>query len=64
MVQKESMRGTLATMQKGEIVEIPLEMRAYSYIRTCASLLGLELCRKYTVSVNRSTRVCYVTRVS
>lgn len=58
------MRGTFAEMQPGETVKIPLGTRAYSYIRTCASILGLELDRKYTVAVDRAAKVCNVTRVA
>lgn len=64
MVTKFSMRGTFAEMQPGETVKISLGLRAYSYIRSCASLLGLEMDRKYTVTVDRAAKVCNVTRVA
>lgn len=64
MVTKFSMRGTFAEMQPGETIKIPLGLRSYSYIRSCASFLGLEMDRKYTVAVDRAAKVCNVTRVA
>lgn len=64
MVTKISMRATLAQMEAGETLTIPMEMRSYNAVRNCASLLGLELGRKYSVSVSRESRSANVTRVS
>ena len=64
MIEKPSMRATLAQMDEKEVVTISLSERGYNSIRNCASLLGKALGRKYTVSVNNETRSCDVTRVS
>lgn len=63
MVSKISMRATLAKMRPGEAVNIPLRLRSYNSVRNCASLLGSDLGRKYSVSVDRAAAQCKVTRV-
>ena len=64
MVTKESMRATLVEMEPGKEIEISLSVRSYNTIRNCASLLGGDLGRKYSVAVNRAAGVCKVTRIS
>lgn len=64
MVTKISMRATLAQMSKGESLEIPLKVRGYNSVRNCASLLGYDLGRKYSVAVDRLGDVCKVTRTA
>lgn len=64
MVQKESMRATLVEMEPQDVVSIPLEARKYNYVRNCASILGLQLSRRYSVSLDRESRCTKVTRLS
>ena len=64
MVTKISMRATLARMAAGEVITIPLKLRGYNSVRNCASLLGTELGRQYSVSVDRAAGQSKVTRVS
>jgi len=64
MVTKISMRATLAKMKPGEVLTIPNRMRGYNSVRNCASLLGSELGRKYSVNVDRSADSTKVTRIS
>lgn len=64
MVTKISMRATLAGMKPGEVVTIPMKMRAYNSVRNCASLLGVTYPgRKYSVSADREKQQSKVTRV-
>lgn len=63
MVSKISMRATLASMEPGEVVTIPMRLRTYNAVRNCACLLGYDLGRKYSVSVDRAAAHCKVTRV-
>ena len=59
------MRATLVQMKPGEVVTIPAKMRGYNSVRNCASTLGADYPgRKYSVSVDRKSLVCRVTRVS
>lgn len=64
MVTKISMRATLAQMKAGDAITIPLRVRGYNSVRNCASLLGSEMGRKYSVSVNRTDANCKITRLS
>lgn len=57
------MRATIAGLRRGQEVSISLAKRSYNSIRNCASLLGGDLGRKYTVQVSRTDNVCKVTRV-
>lgn len=54
----------MAEMKTGEVVTIPLRLREYSSIRNCASLLGLSMGRKYSVSLDRVSCECTVTRTA
>lgn len=64
LIKKVSMRATMADMKTGEVVTIPLKLREYSSIRNCASLLGLSMGRKYSVSLDRVSGECTVTRTA
>ena len=64
MVQKISMRATLVQMAPGESILIPLTLRTSNSVRNCASVLALDMGRKYTVSVDRIEGNCKVTRVA
>lgn len=64
MVTKISMSATLRQMRPGGVVEIPLKLRTYNYIRNCASTLGTQLGRKYSVALDREAASCKVTRLS
>ena len=65
MVQKTSMRATLVQMEEGASLNIPLAERAYNSIRSCAAMLGVAYPgRKYSVSLDRASQSCKVTRVS
>lgn len=64
LIKRVSMRATMAEMKKGEVVTIPLKLREYSSIRNCASLLGLSMGRKYSVSLDRVSGECTVTRTA
>lgn len=50
-------------MKVGQEVKIPFRMYGYNSVRNCASLLGLDMCRRYSVSVDRAARQTKVTRV-
>lgn len=63
MVQKISMRATLVQMKPGQEVTIPIRVRNSNSVRNCASTLGTDLGRKYSVSVDREARTCKVTRI-
>jgi len=62
MVSKLSLRATVAEMEVGEVVRVPLKLRRYSTIRNTAALLGQELGRKYSVKVDRVADLCKITR--
>ena len=64
MVSKISMRATMAQMKAGESITIPMRIRCYNSVRNCASLLGSDLGRKYSVSVDRAAQTTKVTRIS
>ena len=64
MVTKISMRATMAQMKAGESIVIPMRIRGYNSVRNCASLLGSDLGRKYSVSVDRVAHECKVTRTA
>ena len=64
MVTKISMRATMARMTEGEVMTIPLKLRGCNSVRNCAALLGRELGRKYSVSVDWEAGQSKVTRVS
>lgn len=64
MISRISMRATMAQMKKGEVITIPLRIRGYNSIRNCASLLGSDMGRKYSVSIDRAAAHCKVTRLS
>lgn len=64
MVSKISMRASMAEMNVGEVLNIPLGVRGYNSVRNCASLLGLSLGRKYSVSINRADGLSSVTRTA
>ena len=63
MVTKISMRATLMQMKTGQEVKIPFRMYGYNSVRNCASLLGLDMGRRYSVSVDRAAGQTKVTRV-
>lgn len=54
----------MAEMNVGEVLNIPLGVRGYNSVRNCASLLGLSLGRKYSVSINRADGLSSVTRTA
>ena len=64
MVTKESMRATLVEMEPGKEIEISLSVRSYNTIRNCASILGVEMGRRYSVTLVRQDNSCKVTRVA
>lgn len=64
MVTRLSLRATVAEMEVGEVVRVPLKLRRYSSIRNTAALLGKELGRKYSVNVDRVSDLCRITRES
>lgn len=57
------MRTAMRQMEPGQEMEISLRYKGYASIRNCASLLGLDLGRKYSVTLKREARMCKVTRV-
>lgn len=64
MVTKISVRATLKEMQAGEEVKIPFRLSRYNSVRNCASLLGQDMGRRYSVSVDRTAEQTKVTRLS
>lgn len=62
MISNISVRGTLRAMEPNQVVEIPFGMRSYSYIYSCASMLGMEMNRKYSVHVDRQGGHYKITR--
>ncbi len=51
-------------MKPGQVERIPLQVRAYDYVRNCACVLGYRLGRKYSVSIDRSAGIYNVTRTA
>ena len=64
MVKTTSMRGTFVLMNPGDTVSISLQDRKYNTIRNCASILGVEMGRRYSVTLVRQDNSCKVTRVA
>lgn len=62
MISKISVRATLAVMKKGETIALPFSVCKYNTARNYASMLGLELKRRYSVHVTRGESTCKVTR--
>lgn len=63
MVTTISVRATIARLELGEQVEIPLQLRKSNSVRNCASVLGTDTGKRYSVSINRENQSCIVTRV-
>ena len=63
MVSKISVRASMERMGPGETLEVPIDLRKPNAVRNCASLLGSELGRQYSVSVDREAGISKVTRI-
>lgn len=62
LVQKASVRATIAQMGVGETIGLACDIVSSNTVRGYAVTLGVELQRKYTVHLNRANRTFEVTR--
>lgn len=62
MITKISIRATMAAMAIGQTITVPEEMCKYNTARNYASLLGMELQRRYGVHLLRDIRACEIKR--
>lgn len=62
MITKPSLRATLLAMELGDVEHIPSDMYSGATVRNCASNLGYDLLRKFSVHVDRTARCYTVTR--
>lgn len=61
---KPNVRGTIVSMECGDIVTFPLKDVRSHYVRSTASTVALELDRRYSVSAIKGTGKVVVTRIS
>ena len=50
-------------MNAGDTTRVSLEERKYNTIRNCASRVGTQYERVYSVHLHREARLCTITRV-
>jgi hypothetical protein len=62
MSTNKSFRASVLEMEVGEVITIPIELVAYTTIRSYASDLGFAANRKYRTSRNRAERTYSIIR--
>ena len=64
LVQRRSIRGTIALMQPGDEISIPFAEVAPTYVRHCCSILGDVLRCRFSVHKDNEEEAYIVTRIS
>ena len=64
LVQKRSIRGTIASLEPTQTIRIPFADVAPTYVRNCCSILGVALGYKFSVHKDNEKEVYIVTRES
>ena len=64
MQHRKSLRSRLVDLPIGGSEAVSLDNHKSASIRNCASLLGLDLQRKYEVHIDKAIRCCYITRTA
>ena len=60
--KSDSLQGKMTALEVGGTMIAPVSVWKYSYIRNCASQLGIQLCRRSGVRFNRADNACTITR--
>ena len=63
-VEKISLRASLLGLEAGDELKVPFGVRAYSYVRHIASIVGMEKNRSYKVHADKEASAYRVSRVS
>lgn len=62
LVQKASIRATIAEMSVGEMIGLACDIVPANTLRHYASILSFEMNRRYSVHLNRSNRTYEIIR--
>lgn len=64
LVQRRSIRGTIALLQPGDGISIPFAEVSPTYVRHCCSILGDVLGCRFSVHKDNNEKAYIVTRIS
>ena len=62
VITKPAVRATLLKMEIGEMISIAFDVSKPHILRNCASILGTETGRRYSVHADRHIQMSQVTR--
>lgn len=62
VITRPALRETLRNMEIGEMISIAFEVTKPRILRNCASILGTEMGRRYSVHADRHVQMTKVTR--
>ena len=62
VITRPAVRETLRNMEIGEMIAIAFAVTKPSVLRNCASILGTELGRRYSIHADRKVQMSEITR--